>query len=790
MKIIKRILLSFILIFALIGISAYIFLKRQAPQYDGTIKYDGLHEQVDVLFDDFGVPHIYANNNEDAYFALGYVHAQERLFQMELIRRLISGRLSEFLGDKLVKTDTYFKTLGLRKQAERLAKTHISEAKTNMQKEGLAYLKGINHFIETRPLPIEYTLLGLEAEPFTADDAFSTLIYMALGFADGYKFDMVMNQVNAKMGEEYLYDWYQNYTGYWDSILIKRDTASLSMVQPSFAPPMPIPIWTGSNGWVIAPSKTASGRAILANDTHIGFSQPSVWYEAHIEYPGFSFYGNYLAGVPFAAVGHNKDIAWGLTIFPMDITDIYKEKVNPENDNQVWDVDHWVDMKIQKETILVKGGDPVELSIKSTKHGPIINDIFENSGKDVAAFWWSLFDLPGDAITCFYDLGHAQNMDQARAAAAKNDILGLNILYADKDDNIAWWASGKIPKRPAHVNPVLFLDGASGKDELLGYYDFSFNPREENPARGFIVSANHEPVFKNIKIPGTYLPNNRFHRLSELLAQKKLWRLEDLKAFQGDVTTHTYEKMAHFFAQELSKDPINKSNQAALKILADWKGDYPRDGVAPIIFTKLTYHLAKNTIADEIGEKTFDEFVKSYMFFQGLNVFVYNESSPWWDDITTPEKETRHALLNKAFKQTMEELNQQLGTDMQKWHWQDVHSLTHVHAIGRKSPFDKIFNVGPFPIQGGGDTPNKQRFAFNGKGIYKVHGGAALRILLDFADVEHSLNINPTGQSGNIMSKHYKDQAQMYVDDQYRVQLMKREEIEKSGETLRFRNKN
>lgn len=786
MKILKRILASLVVVFLLIGVAIFIFLKRQAPQYEGSVQYDGLHEQVEVLFDDYGIPHIYAKNSEDAYFVLGYVHAQERLFQMELIRRLISGRLSEFLGDKLIPTDTYFRTLGLRKQAERLAKIHLSEAKTEMQKEGFAYLDGINHFIKTRPLPVEYGLLGIEAEEFTADDAFSTLIYMALGFADGYKFDMVMNQVNTKYGETYLYDWYQNYTGYWDSIFVKRDTAALSITQPAFAPPMPIPVWTGSNGWVVAPSKTASGKAILANDTHIGFSQPSVWYEAHLEYPGFSFYGNYLAGVPYAAIGHNRDIAWGLTIFPMDITDIYKEKVNPENELQVWDVDHWSDMKVHTETILVKDGDPVELTIKSTKHGPVINDIFKNSGDEVAAFWWSLFDLPGASIDCFYEMAHAKNIDQARQAAAKNDILGLNVLYADKDDNIAWWASGRIPKRPEHVNPVLFLDGSSGQDELLGYYDFSFNPREENPARGFIVSANNEPTFKNIKIPGTYLPKNRFLRLSELLAQKKSWTIEDMKGLQGDITTHTYEKMAHYLAKKLSSDGSNKSNQEAIKILSDWKGDYPRDGIAPIIFTKLIYHFAKNTVADEIGEASFEEFVKSYMFFQGLEVFVYNENSPWWDDIATPEKETQMTLLNKAFAQTMVELKEQLGTDMQKWQWQDVHSLTHVHAIGRKKPFNKIFNVGPFPIQGGGDTPNKQRFAFNGSGIYDVHSGAALRILLDFADVDHSVSINPTGQSGNIMSPHYDDQAQMYVDTKYRMQMMNRKEIEGLGSKLVF----
>lgn len=786
MKRIKQVLVFLLVIFILVGIGGYIFLKRQAPQYEGSVQYEGLHDKVEVFFDDYGIPHIYAQNNEDAYFALGYAHAQERLFQMELIRRLIAGRLSEFLGKDLVKTDTYFRTLGLRKQAERLAKIHFGSTDSKMQKEAMAYIKGINHFINTKPLPIEYKLLGIEPEEFTTVDAFSTMIYMSLGFTFGYKSDIVMQQVKEKMGEQYLYDWYQNYTGYWDSVLIKRDTASLSMIQPVIAPPMPVPVWTGSNAWVVSASNTVSGKAILCNDTHINFSQPSVWYEAHLEYPGFSLYGNYLAGVPFAVIGHNRDIAWGLTIFTMDLADIYRERVNPDNENQVWDIDHWSDMDIRKEKIAVKGEEPVEITIKSTKHGPIINDIFDGVGKKPASFWWSLFDLPGKSINCFYGLAHAKNINEARMAAAENDILGLNILYADKDDNIAWWASGKIPNRPAHVNPSLFLDGSSGKDDLLGYYDFSVNPKEENPTRGFIASANHEPQFKDVKIPGTYLLINRYKRLVELLSQKKKWKLDDMKAIQGDVVTHGFEKMAHFFAEELTKDPANKHEADAIKILQDWKGNYPHDGIAPVIFTKLLYHITRLATADELGEKTFEEFVKSYTFFQGWDILVYREQSIWWDDINTPEKETRSELLTRAFQQTMKELSQQLGADMQKWHWQDVHTLTHRHAIGSKKPFDKIFNVGPFPIQGGDDTPNKLRYAINGDGIYEVNSGAALRILLDFGDLEHSMSINPTGQSGNIMSPHYDDQAQMYVDDEYRMQMMNKKEIEGKSTKLIF----
>ena len=792
MKTIRKILLFLTTLFLVLAAVAYFYLKQQAPQYSGEIKSDKIQKETEILFDEYGIPHIYAQNAEDAYFALGYAHAQERLFQMTLISRLVEGRMAELLGEQLLETDRYFRTIGVQKEAERMAAIHLSERKTSRQKEAGAYIDGINHFINTANSPIEFKLLGIEKTPFTEVDIFANLIFTSMTFIGGHKSDIVLEQIKNVLGDAYLEDLFMNSANYQqnkgivpDSMVISNQSLSLNTV---FADPF-LPTWEGSNAWVIAPFRSKSGKVITANDTHIPFSQPSVWYEAHLEYPGFSFYGSYLAGIPFAAIGHNKDISWGLTIFIMDIVDLYVEKINPENPNQVWENDHWAEMDVRHEIIKVKDGDDVEFDVQTTRHGPIMNEAVKNLGDKPVSLWWSLFDVSGDAVNCFYDLAHAKNIDEARNAAMLNDFLGLNIMYGDKDGNIAWWASGKIPKRPAHVNPAVFLDGASGTDDYLGFYDFSDNPMMENPPSGIIVSSNQEPPPVNGFIyPGYYVPNGRFDRITDLLSKKEKWSIEELKAVHADNTSTIHAGNAHFFAAKLNEINEFKADPL-LDVLAEWKGDYPLESTAAVIYTKLVYYITEYILKDELGELAFKEALTSYSFKNAFPKFTQNENAPWWDDVTTKEvKETQMDILSKAFIQTKTDLVAQLGEDHTLWKWADVHTLTHVHPIGKKEPFDKIFNIGPMAAPGGNGVPNKQQYTLNPTGKYEISSGPALRILLDFADLENSLNINPTGQSGNLMSPHYSDQAVMYNNIIYRKQKMNRTDIEKGSQRLVFRN--
>lgn len=791
MKIVFRIALVLLLLIVIALAFGYRFLQKQAPRYEGEVTAEVLKAEAEILFDEYGVPHIYADNAEDAYFALGYAHAQERLFQMELIRRLISGRMAELLGPELLETDKYFLTLGVREEAQRMAKTQFGERSSQMQKQGWAYIDGINHFINTGKAPLEFTMLGIEKEPFTMEDMFSTIIYMSMAFTSGFKIDLVLEQANNSLGAAYLEDWFMNYEHYprqseaVDSTGLPLDALSIKDVFPD----MFLPVWEGSNAWAVAPSRTKSGQVITANDTHIPFSQPSVWYEAHLEYPGFSFYGNYLAGVPFAAVGHSRDVSWGLTIFPVDITDLYRERHNPENPDEVWVDDHWESMEIVNKTIKVKGAEDVQLAVKKTRHGPVMNDVLDNLGEEPVSFWWSLFKLPNNAVRAFYDLAHSKNIDQAREAAAINDILGLNIIYGDKDGNIAWWASGKIPKRPDHVNPTRFLDGASGKDEFLGWYDFTENPQSENPESGMLVSANHEPDPYNGKsFAGYYLPKGRFNRITQLLSAKSDWTVEEMKAIHADHTSAIHEENTKMILEVLKDSKFTEKEKLLLNLMDGWEGDHPVDGKAAIVYNKFIYFMTEYGLLDELGEKAFEEVLKSYSYRISIPSFISNPDSPWWDDLTTSDiKESQKEIFEKSLRATAENLYGALGENVDNWKWEDVNTVTHVHPIGRKKPFDRIFNVGPFGTSGGNGVPNKQEHRLSAADKYAVGSGPALRILLDFADVEHSLNINPTGQSGNIMSPHYDDQAEMYINVQYRTQKMNRTEIEQNARKLVFK---
>ncbi len=782
--------LTLLTLIIFVGLLLFFYLKSTSPQYSGDVTLEALHEKVEVYYDTYGIPHIYATNAEDAYFALGYVHAQDRLFQMELIRRAGSGRLSEIFGGETIETDKFFRTIGIRKAAEKSAQTYLNKKEKPYQKTAFAYLDGVNSFLHAGDLPIEYKILGIEIEEFTPIDIYTVIGYTAFGFSNSTIEESIVDRISNKLGADYLLDFDLDIQ---DSLRYVKNDNSLATnlnIQKLFAhvkETAPFPIKFGSNSWVVAPSKSKSGKVIFANDTHIFFSQPSVWYEAHIEYPGYSFYGNHLALSPFGTVGHTKDIAWGLTIFPHDNVDLYKEKLNPKNLNQVWENDHWADLKIDEEVIKVKDSDPVHFTVKTSRHGPLLNGLEFNKTSywkgDPIAMRWVLHEMPTQILESTYNLNHSKNIEETRAAVKLIDILGLNVLYGDNKGNIAQWSTGKISKRPAHVNSKMILDGASGKDELLGYYDFSKNPQSENPSSGFLSSANEKPKPVNgIIYQGYYTPDFRAKRIENILNTKEKWSLEEMKSIHKDVVSNEDPVFAKIMLEKVNakKSTLHKE---AFDLLANWDGDYQIEDIAPTIFNKLQYYVLEYALKDELGNDDFEGLVSSYLLKRSFKKFYNNNESKWWDNIGTEDvKETRQMIFHKAFDKTIEGLKQQLGENIQDWQWGKVHTLTHKHPLGNVKQLEKYFNVGPFPIQGSNCVINKMAFPLNADGQYKVAWGPALRVLIDFDDVENSESINPTGQSGNVMSKHYKDQAEMYNDVVYRKQMMNEKQIKSTFE--------
>lgn len=787
MKILKRIFIGLLIIIALIFVGLFIFLQSSKPTLNGELALSGLQEDVEVLYDDYGIPHIYAANEQDAYYALGYVHAQDRLFQMEMLRRAAGGRLSEVLGPDLIKVDKLFRTLGINKFASESAKQFLSGDTSAYQKATIAYQKGINEFIKTGDTPIEFLIMGIPKTEFKPEDIYLAIGFMSFGFAEALQVDPVLEKIKNELGTAYLQDLavqtpanaelIKNHNGEVNSATIDSLISSVHEALQF----MPVPRLQGSNGWVISGSRTSSSLPILANDTHIGFGQPAVWYEAHIEYPGFRFYGHHLAGIPFGLLGNNNKIGWGLTMFENDDMDFFKEELNPENANQVKFKEEWEELSVRKETIKVKGEEDIVLEIKSSRHGPIVNGGIDNipaEGEPIA-MWWMLTQQPNEALEAAYRLNHADNFAEARKAVSLFSAPGLNVMYGDVDGNIAWWAAAKLPIRPAHVNAKLFLDGTSGDDDYLGFYPFEKNPQSINPPWGYVYSSNNQPdSVDGVLYPGYYYPRARAGRVNALLQEDKKWTTEDVKSVNLDVVGEPQRELAKTIGAllQLSTQP----EYAVLsKHLLSWDGNHAREDIAPPIFYNMLSQIMFLTMKDELGETAFKTLMETSLPKNTYDKLISNGSSPWWDNLKTKDVvETRSQIIEQAAANTLAILKNTMGNTEDEWRWSKVHTLTHNHPLGIVKPLDKFFNVGPFEVEGGQEVINNLTFSLDTTGYFPVSVGPALRKITDFSSIENGETVSPTGQSGNVMSTHYDDQALMFATGQFRKMLMNRTEIQ------------
>lgn len=793
MKIIKRILIYIAALLLLVIIGVYVFLLTTKPTYSGELKLDGLKEEVEVLYDDYGVPHIYAQNEEDAYFALGYVHAQDRLFQMEMLKRAASGRLSEILGSDLLKVDKLFRTLGIHQFAKEHAQKFLSSDTAAFQKDALAYQKGINQFIKTGKTPLEFTIIGIPKEEFKPEDIYLAVGFMSFGFAEGLRADPVLQKIKTEYGNEYLKDLAIQTPA--DAELIKNyDVMNeilmdnlITSINESISQ-LPVPLLQGSNGWVVAADKSTTGFPILANDTHIGFGQPAVWYEAHIEYPGYSFYGHHLAGIPFGLLGNNRFCGWGITMFENDDVDFFMETPNPENLKQVKFKDQWEELKSRNEIIHVKDKEDVVLEVRSSRHGPIINGIIEHTteGSAPVAMSWLLTQVTNEALEAAYRLTHAGTFAEVQKAASLFSAPGLNIMYADTDKNIAWWAVAKLPIRPKHVVSKLFLDGASGNDEYLGFYDFSKNPHAINPPWGYVYSTNNQPdSVEGILYPGYYYPKARAGRVVEFLKQDRQWSPEDMKTINLDVMSVTHSEVAKEIASVLKT--LNKTAyNPIIQQLETWDGNHKSTDTAPSVYYNMLSQIMYATMSDEIGVAANKTILATSIPKNSYAAFLKNDTSPWWDDVRTKEsKETRAAIFEKSAVKTLELLTKTCGSKPEQWIWGKIHTLTHAHPLAAVKPLDRFFNVGPYSVDGGSEVLNNLSFSLDTTGYFPVTSGPALRKVSDFSNIESGETVSPSGQSGNVMSPYYDDQGEMFATGKSRKMLMNRKEIEnKSNQRL------
>ena len=791
MKRLKKILLLLLSLIILIAISVFGYTKYKKPAYDGEVALQNISKNTTVYFDDYGVPHIYADSQKDAMTVLGYVHAQDRLWQMELMRRIAPGRLSELFGSKALPNDIFFAGVGIDENSEKA----IAQLDKNSEayKLAIAYLDGVNQFIENGKTPLEFELVGVKKEKYTLKDVYNIFGFMSFSFAMAQKTDPLLTDIRDKFGAEYLKDF--GLDGSLGTTQLKSykgkssDYAQISKSVASLLDNSPVPPFIGSNSWVIGAQKTKNGKVIFANDPHIGFSQPCTWYEAHIVTPDYEIYGYYLAGTPFPLLGHNRDYAYGLTMFENDDLDLFQEENNPNDENQYKTIDGYKNYTIRKKIIKIKDSTSVTLNIKESVHGPIMNDLLTTlKTKNPIAMSWIYTQEKNQILDAVYSLCHAKDVTDFYNKIELIHAPGLNVMYGDAKDNIAWITSGKLYKLDKSVNPNFILNGTNGIDDKKEFLPYSKNPSAVNPSWNYVYSSNNQPeAVDGYLYPGYYLPKDRAKRIEGLLAPKNNWSSTDVQKMIVDNTSSTSATIVKSFLSQIDSNKATSNEKKAYEILNKWSGSNNENDFAPTIYNKFIYHYLKNTFQDELGEDDFAALLSTHILKQIIEPQIANESSVWWDNYNTKNhKETRKEILNKSFKEAIASLEKQLGNNVSSWTWNKVHTLEHQHPLSKVAALRSYFNVGPMEIAGSNEVINNLAFTFSDNAVYEVKAGPSTRRIIDFSDVENSVSILPTGQSGVPSSKHYNDQAEMYAQGKFRKMKMNKMEIEATSTKLVF----
>jgi len=782
MRILKKTLLIFTTIIALAILGGWMYYNSLKPTYSGNLSLSAIDKKAEVYFDDYGIPHIYAETEKDALTILGYVHAQDRLWQMELMRRIAPGRLSEIFGKDMLKNDKFFVSLGI----EEASKKSIEKLSQNSEvyKLATAYLNGVNQFIDEGSTPIEFTLIGIEKEHYQLTDIYNILGYMSFSFAMAHKTDPLLTAIKEKLGQNYLKD--LNIDINPNTVLIKNskqsieDFTNLVSEVNNIINQSPIPPFIGSNSWVVSGKKTTTGKVLFANDPHIMYSQPGTWYEAHIKTANYEMYGYHIAGVPFPLLGHNRNYAYGLTMFENDDIDFYQEENHPSNVNKYKTPNGFKAYNTFTKSIKVKDENDVTIKVRSSRHGPIVNDVVETiSTNNPIAMSWIYTQQEGKVLDALYTISRATKMEDVKKGASMIHAPGLNIMYGDTKGNVAWWAAGKLYKHKSQVNSKFILDGTSSDEYPIEFLDFSDNPMAENPKWNYVYSANNQPdTIANMLYPGYYLPEDRAKRIIQLLEPKNNWNKEAIAVMINDVTSSVAPEIIKEFTKIMDFNSFSKNEQRAIDVLQLWDGENTKEHVAPTIYNKWVYLYLKNTFKDELGDTMFNQLMNTHLIKRTIAEVVKNKNSIWWDDISTKNNiENRKDILSKSLIEAVAALEKQLGNDIKDWNWGKVHTLEHGHPLGTIASLKKYFNVGPFPMKGAREVIDNRGYEYNNTGLYKVTAGPSTRRVIDFSDVENSISILPTGQSGNPFSKHYKDQAEMYNKGEFRKMKMNKEEI-------------
>lgn len=778
MRVLKKIILISLISVFIIASMGTLMLKFMAnqgvPDYNESLRLSHMTSEVQVLRDRWAVPHFYAENEKDLYRAVGYVMAQDRLWQMDLLRRLTEGKLSELFGEVAIDNDTLMRSLRISEKSRSL----LAKTEPEIMEALLAFADGINQYIENNydRLPVEFTILGYKPEKWEPMHSYNLVGYMAWDLNSAWNTEVLVHRLKEKFGIDL-------------TLSLLPKTESHPVIHPerrlTFQGPLPssslmesaslikklgLGVFSGSNSWAVSTKKSKEHGPILANDMHLGLSSPGIWYQMRMKVKdGLDVTGVALPGAPNIICGHNQDIAWGMTNVMVDGMDFYVEKINPDNENQYLLDGTWQDLKLVREEIWVKGQDePVVRIIKYTHRGPIVSDL-KGMEEAVSTRWTGNED--SNELKGTYLLNRARDFNDFREATSLFRSIHQNINYADKKGNIGLQTSAGIPDRNMKTG-FFFLDGTKSENDWAGLVPFEELPYTYNPASGQISSANNRtagPDFPHY-VSLWFAPPHRINRIRELLNQKEKLGIQDMIRMQSDQTSLLALSMLDQIRAALSNaSGLNPEEKKAVQYLALWDGVMDKESQAAAIFESLTISLVTNIFSDELGEELFDSFLGNGTLAGAALNNVFSGMSPYWaDDIHTPSvQEDLNSIIVRSLKDGLNRLEGLLDNNIENWQWQRIHGLKLSHPLGSVKILDVLFglNLGPIPTGGGSSTVSP--YSYSMKKPFDSSFGSSQRHIYIPSDWDSSLVVIPTGNSGIPGSIHYLDQTLDFLANRY-----------------------
>lgn len=771
MKIFKTILISLlglIIIAVIAGLILLTSIKRGAlPKYEGELSIKGLSSDVTVYRDERGIPHIYATNEHDLYFAVGYVMAQERLWFMDFIRRVTTGRLSEVLGEDLVQTDKFLRCLEMTAKSKLVLSNEDPAIISCMQ----AYADGVNAYISDagRKLPPEFRILSYKPELWTLTDLANIIGYMGWDLASSnLTADIFYYKLVQKFGPEkasqLIPDWkavdkYVFPDFKLNDTLLNEALSFISSMDKLQA--MGAATFSGSNNWAISGKRTETGKPVLSNDMHLSFNSPGIWIQMHQVIPGkLDVTGVVVPGQPVVVAGHNEKIAWGMTNLMVDDIDLFAEKINPENENQYFFNGEWRNMVVKKEIIKIKGGKRDSIMIRYTHRGPIVSG-YQNIKNVALSMRWSGYDY-SDEIRSVYLLNRASNFEEFRSAISTFRSVSQNFVYADVDGNIGLNTGGGIAVRKG--NGSIIRNGETDEFDWKGFVPFPQLPFSYNPEKGYVASANNRTVNEDYPyyISTIFEMPYRISRIRHMLDEKEVFTTDDLKRMITDQYSDYAALLTPFILKLNDRKPeLNAAEIKALDALSGWNYDMNADLVAPSIFEFFRISFIKNLLADELSD-LFTQFfnkVGEYYIYRILTT----GADEWVDDINTNNKETLDDIIFRSFKDCVGSLIQQHGEDQSKWKWGDIHKITIQHPLGSVKLLARVFGLNSKEYRVGGSNHTVCPYSFSPG--FVINHGASERHIFNTANWDESLTVIPTGTSGIPASEFYLSQTKTYVEN-------------------------